>query len=69
VGGGAGGDEEEMMLVDDVYTSKLSAQAKARLKAKNQMYEEIQSQVVENPEETAELIRSWLVNDATKQKV
>jgi flagellar M-ring protein FliF len=69
VGGGAGGDEEEMMLVDDVYTSKLSAQAKARLKAKNQMYEEIQSQVVENPEETAELIRSWLVNDATKQQV
>lgn len=64
---GGGGDEEEMMLVDDVYTSKLSAKAKARLKAKNKMYEEIQSQVVENPEETAELIRSWLVSDATNQ--
>ncbi len=66
-GPAAGEEEEEVMLVDDVYTSKLSAQAKARLKAKNKMYEEIQSQVVESPEETAELIRSWLVNDAANQ--
>lgn len=54
---------EDMVLVDDVYTSKLSAEAKARLVAKNKMYEEIQEQVMSNPEETADLIRSWLIDD------
>lgn len=56
-------EPEEMVLVDDVYTSKLSAEAKARLVAKNKMYEEIQQQVMGNPEETADLIRSWLIDD------
>lgn len=55
---------EDMALVDDVYTSKLSPQAKAKLKAKNKMYEEVHHQVTNNPDETAELIRSWLVSDA-----
>lgn len=66
-GGTAGSPDEEiedMALVDDVYTSKLSAQAKANLKAKNKMYQEVQSQVTESPDETAELIRSWLASDA-----
>lgn len=57
-------ETEEMVLVDDVYTSKLSAEAKARLKAKNQMYEEVQEQVINNPGEAADLIRSWLIEDA-----
>ena len=50
-------------LVDDVYTSKLSEDARRRLKAKHLMYEEIKSQVTSQPENTAELIHSWIVTD------
>jgi len=72
-GGGDGAadsedDTEDMVLVDDVYTSKLSSEAKARLVAKNKMYEEIQEQVIGNPEEAADLIRSWLVDDRMNQQ-
>ncbi|MFW5973429.1 MAG: flagellar basal-body MS-ring/collar protein FliF [Bacteroidota bacterium] len=59
-------EEEEFMLVDDVYTSKLSPEAKARLKAKHVMFEEIKSQVVAHPEDTAELFRSWMAEDVSK---
>ena len=52
------------MLVDDIYTSKLSDEAKARLKAKGKMFEEIRQQAQEQPEQTAELIRSWLIRDS-----
>src|SRR5690606_5075692 len=55
--------EEELVLVDDVYTSKLSPEARKRLKAKHLMYEEIKQQVSSRPEETAELVRSWLAAD------
>jgi flagellar M-ring protein FliF len=48
---------------DDFYTSKLSGEAKARLKAKEKMYEETKQQVIGQPEETAELLRAWLVQD------
>ncbi|MEP0548543.1 MAG: flagellar basal-body MS-ring/collar protein FliF [Rhodothermales bacterium] len=48
---------------DDFYTSKLSGEAKARLKAKEKMYEETKQQVISQPEETAELLRAWLVQD------
>ena len=48
---------------DDFYTSKLSGEAKARLKAKEKMYEETKQQVIGQPEETAELLRAWLVED------
>jgi len=57
-------DEEELVLVDDIYTSKLSDEAKARLKAKGKMFEEIRQQAQEQPEQTAELIRSWLIRDS-----
>jgi flagellar M-ring protein FliF len=57
------GEEEELVLVDDIYTSKLSDEAKARIEARSDMFEEVQQQAQEHPEETAELIRSWLVND------
>lgn len=53
-------DEDELILVDDIYTSKLSAEAKARLKAKHQMYEELRKQILERPEESAELLKVWL---------
>jgi len=55
-------------LLDDVYSNKLSAEARKRLKAKHVMYEEIKEQVKEQPEDTAELIRSWL-NDDMQQRL
>ncbi len=59
-------DEDEeggLLIVDDIYTSKLSPEAKARLKAKHRMFEEIQQHALEMPDEAADLIRSWLVED------
>ncbi len=56
-------DEEELVLEDDLYTSKLSDEAKARIEARSEMFEEIQEQVEDHPEQTAELIRAWLVED------
>jgi flagellar M-ring protein FliF len=56
-------DVEELVLEDDMYTSKLSDEAKARIEARSEMFEEIQEQVEEHPEQTAELIRAWLVED------
>lgn len=61
-------DVDDMVLVDDVYTSKLSSEAKARLEAKNQMYQEIQDQVTGNPSEAAELIRSWMISDSAQDR-
>lgn len=58
-------EEEESLVKDDMYTNKLSDEAKARLEARSEMFEEIQDQVEENPEQTADLIRSWLVEDQT----
>jgi flagellar M-ring protein FliF len=55
--------EEGLVLVDDMYTNKLSPEAKARLKAKHKMFEEIQQHAVDAPGEAADLIRSWLVED------
>jgi flagellar M-ring protein FliF len=56
-------EAEELVLEDDMYTSKLSDEAKARIEARSEMFEEIQDQVEEHPEQTAELIRAWLVED------
>lgn len=57
------GSDEELVLIDDIYTSRLSAEAKARLKAKHILFEEVNKQVNEKPEEAAEIIRGWLVAD------
>lgn len=59
----AGNGEDDFVLVDDVYTSKLSPEAKARLKAKHVMFEEIKTHVLANPEETADVFRSWIAQD------
>jgi len=56
-------EEEEFVLEEDMYTSKLSKEAKARIEARSEMFEEIQDQVREHPEQTAELVRAWLVDD------
>ncbi|WP_103026677.1 flagellar basal-body MS-ring/collar protein FliF [Salinibacter altiplanensis] len=58
-------EEEESLVEDDMYTNKLSDEAKARLEARSEMFEEIQDQVEEHPEQTADMIRSWLVEDKT----
>jgi flagellar biosynthesis/type III secretory pathway M-ring protein FliF/YscJ len=57
-------EDDEPVHVDDVYTSKLSPEARRRLKAKHIMYEEIKNQVTTQPENTADLIKSWIVSDA-----
>jgi flagellar M-ring protein FliF len=59
-------DDDDLVLVDDVYTSKLSPEAKARLKAKHVMFEEIKNQVLANPEDTADLFRSWIAQDTNR---
>lgn len=57
-------DVEDLMLVDDVYTSKLSPEAQQALRRKHRLYQEVQDQVSEHPDEAAELIRTWLIEDA-----
>ena len=56
-------DEEADVSVDDFYTSRLSPEAKARLKAKHLMFEEIKKEVNEKPENAAELLRGWISED------
>jgi flagellar M-ring protein FliF len=56
-------EEEEVVLVDDFFSSKLSPEAKARLKAKHLMYEEIKKGVTDNPDNTADLLRNWILED------
>ena len=56
-------EEPEDVVVDDFYNSKLSPEAKARLKAKHLMFEEIKQQVIEKPDATADTMRSWMAED------
>ena len=53
-------DENGLILIDDFYTSKLSPEAKAKLKAKQAMLEELKEQVLADPQRAANLLRSWL---------
>ena len=65
-GAGGGEGEDELILVEDIYTSKLSPEAKARLKAKQQMLDDLKDSIIENPEEAAGLLRNWLMSDTRK---
>lgn len=56
-------DEQELVLIDDIYTSRLSKEAKAHLQAKNRMYEDVKKKVMTDPEQAAAQIRSWLIED------
>ena len=58
--------EELNVTVDDFYASKLTREAKVRLKAKHLMFDEIKEQVLNRPETTADVLRSWLAEDAQK---
>jgi flagellar M-ring protein FliF len=63
---GAGGSvqlpvpEEEEEIPEDIYISKLSPEARAKLRAKDKMTQEVVNYSKESPEDTARLIRSWL---------
>ncbi|MEM8487687.1 MAG: flagellar basal-body MS-ring/collar protein FliF [Bacteroidota bacterium] len=58
-----GQEGEDLILLDDFYTSKLSPEAKAKLKAKQKMLEEMKQSIMADPQEAADLIRSWLAAD------
>ncbi|MBX2818736.1 MAG: flagellar M-ring protein FliF [Rhodothermaceae bacterium] len=61
--------KEGLMLIDDFYTSKLSPEARAKLKAKQAMLEELQEQVLADPQRAANLLRSWLSVEETPEEV
>ncbi len=48
---------------DDPYASKLSPEAKHRLNAQHMVYEDVKQSVTENPEDAAELLKSWIAED------
>jgi flagellar M-ring protein FliF len=61
-------DEDDLILIDDIYTSKLSPEAKARLKAKQKMLDQIRQGILNDPQESANLLRSWLAADSLKEE-
>ena len=61
--------KEGLMLIDDFYTSKLSPEARAKLKAKQAMLEELQEQVLADPQRAANLLRSWLSVEEAPEEV
>ncbi len=63
----AGGQSDDVFHPSsDVFQSKLSTEAQARLQAKNVLYEEIVADMGENPAEAADLLRSWISEDDHK---
>ena len=59
------GAGQKALLGEDVYTSKLSPEARAHLAEKRFAFEEARQRVLENPERVAKLVRSWLSEDAS----
>jgi len=57
VTGGALPEEE---ISEDIYMKKLSPEARAKLKAKDKMTEEVVAFAEESPENATNLVRSWL---------
>jgi len=52
--------DSQAEIPEDMYMTKLSPEAKAKLKAKDRMTTEVMNYAKENPEDAAKLIRSWL---------
>ncbi len=52
--------EEESEIDEDLYIAKLSPEARAKLKAKDKMTEEVIQFAKESPENATKLMRSWL---------
>ncbi len=61
----AGIDEREVS--EDAYITKLSPEARAKLKAKDRMTEDVVTYAKESPEDAARLIRSWLTQMQMRQ--
>ncbi len=61
--------DNDLILVDDYYTSKLSPETKARLKAKQLMLQNLKDQVMDNPKNAANLLRTWLSSDLVNENV
>jgi len=57
--------EEEEELSEDLYISKLSPEARAKIKAKDKMTQSVISFANEHPEQATSLLRGWL----TKEKM
>jgi flagellar M-ring protein FliF len=55
--------EEEEELSEDLYIAKLSPEARAKLKAKDKMTEEVIKFAKESPENATKLMRSWLTRE------
>ncbi len=58
-----GDEEDELVDVNDVFASKLSPEARKRLKAKHIIFEEIKQQALANPQAVVELVRTWMNED------
>ncbi|NOZ08224.1 MAG: flagellar M-ring protein FliF [FCB group bacterium] len=61
----SGVDEREVS--EDAYITKLSPEARAKLKAKDRMTEDVVTYAKESPEDAARLIRSWLTQMQMQQ--
>lgn len=72
-GGGQGGHHqpEEREVSEDIFMKKLSPEARAQIKAKDKMTEEVFSLAKDQPEDTARLIRTWLtqINQPNRSQV
>lgn len=55
--------EPEVEISEDAYIAKLSPEARAKLKAKDRMTEEVVNYSKEAPEDTAKLLRTWMANN------
>lgn len=54
-------------VLSDMYTSRLSPEARAKLNARRQFYAETQKRVAEHPDEAAVLIGTWLAEDRARR--
>lgn len=52
--------EEEEEIPEDIFIKKLSPEARAKLKAKRKMLNEVSSFVKEKPEDAAQMIKAWI---------
>lgn len=58
-------EEEEEYISEDLYIKKLSAEARAKLKAKSKMTSEVIDYAKSNSEDAAKLVRSWLMKNSS----
>jgi flagellar M-ring protein FliF len=58
--------EEDLIMIENMYTSQLSPEKKARMKAKHKMFEDLKQSILAKPDEAAELLRIWMAADNPK---